>query len=614
MGRRRRRRCGRLGGILLPTSICLVYGFLEPRATIGGQPPFDSPDRDEISRWIVELDARQHSVRENAQKRLIAARERAAQEVARTVVEGGPEARIRARKIILSQLDNDAVRQRAIATLDIADRSDSRSMASRANALLVLLERPVLARLNARMTVGFHEDGRVKSLANTGDPDKWLKNPELSHLAEFRRLTQLDLSGKETDHLYTQSPISDVGLIHLSSLQSLEHLNLEGTLITDDGLKYLAGLTKLRSIVLRWTRVTGRGLHHLRDLRELETLDLSSSEFARSAELGELKTLQRLNISDTPLSDTGLADIAKLNGLKILLLSFHGSKLQPPQFTDAGVAHLRSCRALEEIDLGSSRVGDAALAGLSGATKLRTLRLYNCRRVTDTGLQYLQPLSHLESLDLWGATLTGNGLRYLDGMTSLRTLRLDSVRGAAINHLPELPSLEVFVGHCTHRNFRIPHLSRSTRLRRFDFSPITDDILSQLESCQRLESLKCSDLVTDVGAKSLKKIHSLREITFENSRLSDSGLSDLCSLPRLSSLSLYGTEVTDAGIPHLFGLKSLRELTLAHTRITDSGAFELIKCKTLRSLVLDNTRVTEHGLQRLRGAMSECKIFPLPKQ
>ncbi len=58
--------------------------------------------------------------------------------------------------------------------------------------------------------------------------------------------------------------MTDIGLVHLKELKSLESLSLFNTKVTDMGLVHLRGLTRLRWLDLEGTPVTKAGVRGLR--------------------------------------------------------------------------------------------------------------------------------------------------------------------------------------------------------------------------------------------------------------------------------------------------------------------------------------------------------------
>jgi hypothetical protein len=86
-------------------------------------------------------------------------------------------------------------------------------------------------------------------------------------------------------------------------------------------------------------------------------------------------------------------------------------------------------------------------------------------------------------------------------------------------------------------------------------------------------------------------------------------LPTLASFPRLRELSLQDSDVTDAGISQLVRLRSLANLNLRRTGITDDALPELERCASLRRLDLRQTLVTRQGVERLRRVLGDVEVL-----
>jgi formylglycine-generating enzyme required for sulfatase activity/Leucine-rich repeat (LRR) protein len=174
----------------------------------------------------------------------------------------------------------------------------------------------------------------------------------LHHLAGLDRLRSLELGG---------TAITDDGLQAIQSLPRLEMLSLSGTKITDEGLRHVAKIKTLRSLVLSGTRVSPRAPAYLGELDSLEELDISFTDlddyslrfFFIAAEKGRMKSLRRLCLDHTSVTDLGMRDIASLEQLREL-------NVASTRVTGAGVKILRG------ILPGCQVVGVAGSAGATG--------------------------------------------------------------------------------------------------------------------------------------------------------------------------------------------------------------------------------------------------------
>ncbi len=92
------------------------------------------------------------------------------------------------------------------------------------------------------------------------------------------------------------------------------------------------------------------------------------------------------------------------------------------KFDDAALAKLAPIAGhLADVNLARTKVTDAGLATLAGATDLQRLRLENTA-LTDAGLDHLLGLENLEYLNLFNTQVTDAGLEKLHALKGLRRL------------------------------------------------------------------------------------------------------------------------------------------------------------------------------------------------
>ncbi|MCH8048340.1 MAG: hypothetical protein IID44_31985 [Planctomycetes bacterium] len=171
--------------------------------------------------------------------------------------------------------------------------------------------------------------------------------------------------------------------------------------------------------------------------------------------------------------------------------------------------------SLETLDLSETKVTDRGLAYLSTLTRLEKLFLDETK-VTDAGLRYLKPLVKLDVLALSGTPITGRGLANLKSLTKLRVLNLSEtkINDERLVYLAPFTNLETLAlvnNGLTGKGFK--HLSGLTNLIVINFNknPVIDEGLPHLAKMQRLRILRMYDTkITDKGSDALKdKIGSL---------------------------------------------------------------------------------------------------------
>ena len=159
-------------------------------------------------------------------------------------------------------------------------------------------------------------------------------------------------------------------------------------------------------------------LARCRALQALENLGLSQSKVTDRglADVARLMHMRWLDLRGTQISDAGLAHLAGLTELRAL-------QLDGTQVTDAGLVHLRGLAQLEGLDLRGTTVTGTGFAELKQLAHLEAVRLTGAP-VTDATLEHLGRLPALTVLDLTGTQITDAGLAHLKGLTKLQALHV----------------------------------------------------------------------------------------------------------------------------------------------------------------------------------------------
>ena len=120
-------------------------------------------------------------------------------------------------------------------------------------------------------------------------------------------------AGEVVDVITISNDVTDMELVHLKGLRSLQWLDLSHTKVTDAGLVQLKRLTQLERLILDGTQVTDVGLVHLESLTKLELLDLSGTEVtdAGLVHLLHLNKLKTLGLFETKVTERGVRELQK---------------------------------------------------------------------------------------------------------------------------------------------------------------------------------------------------------------------------------------------------------------------------------------------------------------
>ncbi|MBK7930430.1 MAG: hypothetical protein IPJ98_24015 [Bryobacterales bacterium] len=229
--------------------------------------------------------------------------------------------------------------------------------------------------------------------------------------------------------------------------------------------------------------------------------------------IAQLDKLERLDLSETRVTDLGLLKLKDLKNVRELNL-FYAELV-----TDEGLAAMRNWAKIERINARGTKVTDNTLALLAGKTTITALDI-GFAEVTDSGLQHLATLPNLRSLAVGGNKLTEVGLQVL------RTL-------------PQLESLD-------------------------------------LSGKQRTDSGLWTLGTTDLGLDPVATVGGLRELNLSGLGITSRGLAKLKPLAKLARLDLHGCKrAGNDAAPALAALPALRWVDVRDTAFTAEGVAEL---------------------------------------
>lgn len=152
------------------------------------------------------------------------------------------------------------------------------------------------------------------------------------------------------------------------------------------------------------------------------------------AQIGALKEVRRLDLSNADIDDEGLHKIVHLPLLELWL--------QETKITDASAATLSQIKSLNFLQLNATSLSDAFLEHLQPLPKLKDLGLRGTR-VTSAGMQYLPRHPRLTDLDVYHTEVDDAGVERLVDCQSLTSLGLSMTRVTdhVFQHLARLPNL-----------------------------------------------------------------------------------------------------------------------------------------------------------------------------
>ena len=362
-------------------------------------------------------------------------------------------------------------------------------------------------------------------------------------------------------------------------------------LMTDEALAKIAELEFVTSLSLGGSReLTDDGLLHLARMPQLESLELNEYPGGK-------------------LTDRGLDVLRHLPKLRKFEMTWQSG------ITDSGVANLRFCDRLEEVNLMGSPTGDAAIEALQGKANLR--RFSTGRLVTDAGIPLLHNFPRLKTAEGEGARLlidgpfTNGGLAAFAGLDGVFELDLfwhvDRITTDGFVHLIQLSNLmalgcdgklsdDVAMGHIA----AIPRLKRL----RIQESVATEDGFAKLATSQTIEGIwgRVCENFGSRGFVAFSRMPSLRSLGIGCKNVDDTALSTLPEFPALWELTPIGFQ--DDGFRHIGRCPQLERLTCMYCRETGDAATEHIKDLAITYYYAGLTQITDRSLEILGGMQS----------
>jgi len=465
--------------------------------------------------------------------------------------------------------------------------------------------------------IGLLENLEELNLLYTGYTKLCVSDKSLLNLKNLTKLKILSLGGMQLQH----TRISDRGIKTISHFfPLLTHLTLMWIDVTDEGVISLSNLTLLEHLQLKGCgRITQRSMKVIGGLLKLKELSLLYNPWLTLneevlEELSPLTGIEKLSLGGDPqngslLTDNGMAILATFEHLQNLNLSYFEY-----QFAGSGLGPLLRLQTLENVDLtGSNHVNDSTLSVLGQVPSIRSLILTKCAKVTSNGLKHLLNLTKLSFVSLAGCfRVDDRGLEYLSEIPSLTSLILSQCIGVTdagisqFRKLQKLKNLDLFgcreirgEGFDGFRDLPLGTLNIS------DCPSLIEEGLTQIGRIQTLTKLDLCGCVsvTDEGINQLKGLTNLTGIDLGFcGRLGDPSMEVLSQLPRLTTFKISASDLlTDQGVKQVSRKNGL--LTVHFDRcqnLSDLSLQHLASCRSLTSLkVARCPKITDLGIVHL---------------
>lgn len=291
------------------------------------------------------------------------------------------------------------------------------------NAMLPILKLKSLTTLQLRRTkLSAKALMQLKALTNLRHLDLDDTATNDGALEAFSKLPNLDsLELRNTK-------ISDKGLEHLQNSKSLTSLSLSGTDISGRGLAFIAKL-KLTNLDLWDTKVPAGGIENLKNCKTIEHLRISRTPLSERdlvaisglknlveiqlyhihnfhdkdiKHFTHLQFLRKFFVEDCPLTDsasTYLTQMPQMTGLCLNATNITGRVfegltnldnlsdlwIQMNTFKDSDMRYLTGLKALHELHIDSTLVGDAGIKELDALPNLNEVTASYCSKISTRG-------------------------------------------------------------------------------------------------------------------------------------------------------------------------------------------------------------------------------------
>ena len=386
-------------------------------------------------------------------------------------------------------------------------------------------------------------------------------------------------------------------LIDVMKEQRIPALDANG-LMTDEALARIATLDFVTSISLGGSReLTDDGVLHLARMPQLEHLEMGEYPGGK-------------------LTDRGLEALQYLPNLRRFEMQWQSA------ITDHGIANLRFCDQLEEVNLMGSPTGDGAIEALQHKPKLR--RFSTGRLVTDAGIRLLHNFPLLKTADEKGARLlidgpfTNAGLAALAGLNGVFELDLfwhvDHITTDGFSHLVDLPNLMALgCDGDLSDDVAMAHIAAMPRLKqlRIQESVATENGFVDLARSQTIEKI-WGRVCQNFGSRAFvafSKMPSLRTLGIGCKNVDDTALARLPHFPVLREFTPI--DFQDDGFRHIGRCRNLERLTCMYCRETGDAATEHIKGLAIKYYYAGLTQITDRSLEILGGieALEQVDLY-----
>jgi hypothetical protein len=178
----------------------------------------------------------------------------------------------------------------------------------------------------------------------------------------------------------TKGELTDEAMRYLPSLTQLEWLEIGGGKVTAAGMAHLKKCTGIRRLYVHDINLADDPFDWIQDLR-LYALSLQQTGVTAKVlkPIKETGTLTVLNLSNDPITDEDLDQVARFTSLEVLAL-------ESTKVSGIGLARLKEMKRLNVLNLINCHMGDADLEPLVSMTNLRIVYAAGCN-ISDDAIE-----------------------------------------------------------------------------------------------------------------------------------------------------------------------------------------------------------------------------------
>ncbi|QEG23256.1 leucine-rich repeat domain-containing protein [Mariniblastus fucicola] len=275
-----------------------------------------------------------------------------------------------------------------------------------------------------------------------------------------------------------------------------------------------------------------------RNLKSVKLFNSSSINDSAARDLGRIKSLESVDLTNTAITDEGLSELGSLPNLKKLILE------DCEMITGETFAEFQFPEELVELNLSDAlKIDDLGLSELKRFTSLEHLRMYRNHAVLGKGFECLASLQKLKTLSCPETSINDQHLQLLAGIDSLEMIWLPGCKRVSGRGI---------------------------------------DALSKSQGCKKLSLNECRK-IDSPDFEVLAKFEQLEELYIAETRIRNEGLELLCQLKKLKVLNIGGNLwLEDVAIEKLKDSSVEKLIATDLPRLTDA-AFE--SASEMRNLV-----------------------------